>query len=140
MEKQERKADFSTEFSTMRFLTDFRRQITGGRADGRSGAQRRQCLVRKGKYNPAEVRSADFRNAKYSDGASPYPYGGSHFNYGVFTATSFSDHLRRSCPLHFLQGRDKLRLASKKLRQFRIGGRCSQLFSIDYVRTRPHLR
>ena len=38
----------------MRFLTDFRRQITRGSTDGRSGAQRLQCLVRKGKYNPAE--------------------------------------------------------------------------------------
>jgi hypothetical protein len=109
------KADFSIEFSTMRFLTDFRRQIDRGSADGRSGAQRRQCLVRKGKYNPAEVRSADFRNAKYSDVASPCPYGGSHFNYGVFSATSFSDHLRCPYAIYSLQGRDKLRLASQKL-------------------------
>ena len=73
------------------------------------------CLLircRLGEYNPAEVRSADFRNAKYSDVASPYPYGGSHFNYDVFPATSFSDHLRCPYAIHSLQGRDKLRLAS----------------------------
>jgi hypothetical protein len=68
--------------------------------------------VRKAEYNPAEVRSADFRHAKYSDGASPCPYGGSHFNYGVFPATTFSDHLRCPYAIHSLQGRDKLRLAS----------------------------
>jgi hypothetical protein len=70
-------------------------------------------LGRKGKYNPAEVRSADFRNAQYSDGASPCPHGGSHFNYGVFSTTSFSDHLRCPYSIYSLQGRDKLRLASK---------------------------
>ena len=63
-------------------------------------------------HNPAEVRSADFRNAKYSDVASPYPYGGSHFDHDVFPATSFSDHLRCPYAIHSLQGRDKLRLAS----------------------------
>ena len=67
--------------------------------------------MRKGEYNPAEVRSADFRNAKYSGVASPYPYGGSHFNYGVFPATSFSDHLWRPYAIHSIQGRDKLRLS-----------------------------
>jgi hypothetical protein len=96
------KADFSIESSTMRFLTDFRGQITLGSAGGRSGAQRRQCLVRKGQYNPAELRSADFRDAKYSAVASPYPYGGSHFNYGVFPAASFSDHFRCPYAIHSL--------------------------------------
>jgi len=105
------KADFSIEFSTMRFLTVSRADQSRS-ADGRSGAQRRQCLVRKAEYNPAEVRSADFRNAKYSGVASPYAYGGSHFNYSVFPATSFSDHLRCPYAIHSLQGRDKLRLAS----------------------------
>src|ERR1700674_881639 len=53
------KADFSIEFSTMRFLTVSRADQSRS-ADGRSGAQRRQCLVRKAEYNPAEVRKCRF--------------------------------------------------------------------------------
>ena len=111
---------FALAAADMRFFTDFR-QIT--RKVEESVAEGRQAR-RKAEYNPAEVRSADFRDTQYSYGASACPDGSRHFNYGVFSATGFSDYVWFLDALRSLQGRNELLLAPKSLPTFSPSIRC----------------
>jgi len=65
-------------------------------------------LGAKWEYNPAEVRSADFRDAIYPAVESPCPYSSSHSNYALFPANSFFGYLRCPYAIHSFQSRDRL--------------------------------